>query len=87
MLRHFTTGTLFIYPENLYSFDTYIWAKMGDVSYCDPIFLFSKSGKMYSYDPFDHLRHFESMGGAERPIQNERIMKFSKTVNNQDIRA
>ena len=42
---------------------------------------------MYSYDPFDHLRHFESMGGAERPIQNERIMKFSKTVNNQDICA
>ena len=36
--------------ENLYSFNPYILAKMGKMSYFDPYFS-SKLGKMYSFDP------------------------------------
>ena len=36
--------------ENLYSFDPFILAKMGKMSYFDPYFS-SKLGKMYSFDP------------------------------------
>ena len=36
--------------KNLYSFDPYILAKMGKMSYVDPYFS-SKLGKMYSFDP------------------------------------
>ena len=57
--------------ENLYSFDTYILAKMRKMSYFDP-YLSSKLGKMYSFDPpFWPLKRVSSRRAVRSiPIRN-----------------
>ena len=88
MLRHFDPP---FSGRNLYSFDSYILAKMEKMSNFD-LYFSSKLGKMYSFDPppplffFLPLYHFESAVGAEHPYPKpDRVPpEPNQDHNNQD---